>query len=64
MDIEKLNGLTQKIICCAIEVHKYLDPGLLESSYEDCESYELSIKEIYQMNLRGSLWFSVISVSP
>jgi hypothetical protein len=29
-----MNGLTQKIIGLAIEVHKVLGPGLLESAYE------------------------------
>lgn len=29
------------IIGCAIEVHKYLGPGLLESAYEECLSFEL-----------------------
>jgi len=33
--------LTQKVIGCAIEVHKQLGPGLLESSYESCLMYEL-----------------------
>lgn len=28
--------LTQKVIGCAIEVHRQLGPGLLESSYERC----------------------------
>lgn len=35
------NQITEKIIGCAIEVHKYLGPGLLESAYEECLSYEL-----------------------
>jgi GxxExxY protein len=34
--------LTEKIIGCAIEVHKALGPGLLESTYEECFCYELS----------------------
>jgi len=34
--------LTQKVIGCAIEVHKYLGPGLLESSYESCLMYEMN----------------------
>ena len=34
--------LTKKIIGCAIEVHKLLGPGLLESAYEDCLIYELT----------------------
>ncbi len=33
--------LTDKIIKAAIEVHKILGPGLLESSYEECFVYEL-----------------------
>lgn len=35
------NILTQKIIGCAIEVHKHLGPGLLESAYEECLCFEL-----------------------
>jgi GxxExxY protein len=35
------DNLTQKIIGLAIEVHKTLGPGLLESSYESCLMYEL-----------------------
>lgn len=34
--------LTQKVIGCAIDVHKTLGPGLLESSYEQCLMYELT----------------------
>ena len=37
----ELNEITQKIIGCAIQVHKCLGPGLLESAYEECLSYEL-----------------------
>ncbi|MCQ8887702.1 GxxExxY protein [Pseudoalteromonas agarivorans] len=33
--------LTKKVIGCAIEVHRALGPGLLESSYERCFMYEL-----------------------
>jgi len=35
------NKLTEIIIGCAIEVHKQLGPGLLESAYEECLSFEL-----------------------
>ena len=38
-----INDLAYKIIGCAIEVHKQLGPGLLESVYEKCLSYELKI---------------------
>ena len=37
----ELKEITQKIIGCAIQVHKNLGPGLLESAYEECLSYEL-----------------------
>ena len=33
---KSINELTYKIIGCAIEVHKILGPGLLESTYEKC----------------------------
>jgi GxxExxY protein len=36
------NEISSKIIGAAIEVHKQLGPGLLESSYEVCLAYELS----------------------
>lgn len=37
----ELNEITRKIIGCAIEVHRDLGPGLLESAYEECLSHEL-----------------------
>lgn len=37
----ELRGLTEKIIGAAIEVHRNLGPGLLESAYEACLAYEL-----------------------
>ena len=33
--------LTGKIVDCAVTVHKTLGPGLLESAYEECLSFEL-----------------------
>ena len=36
-----INQITKIIIGCAIEVHKELGPGLLESAYEECLVYEL-----------------------
>ena len=41
MDINKLSS---KIIGAAIEVHKTLGPGLLESTYEECLCYEQSLR--------------------
>ena len=37
----ELNKITERIIGCAIEVHRNLGPGLLESAYEECLAYEL-----------------------
>lgn len=41
MNKTALNSLTEKIIGAAIEVHRHLGPGLLESAYETCLAYEL-----------------------
>jgi GxxExxY protein len=41
------NEITHEIIGAAMEVHKRLGPGLLESAYEECLSFELR-----QLNLR------------
>jgi len=39
-----INELSYNIIGCAIEVHKELGPGLLESVYERCLLHELTLK--------------------
>ena len=41
-----LEDLTQEIIGAAIEVHKQLGPGLLESAYEECLCHELNLRGI------------------
>jgi GxxExxY protein len=38
--------LTQDIIAAAIEVHRNLGPGLLESAYEECFCHEFSLRKI------------------
>ena len=38
----ELNQITDQIIGAAIDVHRVLGPGLLESAYEACLAYELS----------------------
>ena len=38
--------LTEKVIGCAIEVHRVLGPGLLESAYQQCLARELSLQGI------------------
>lgn len=46
MDITQkyLDELTYTIVGCAIEVHKQLGPGLLESVYEKCFVHELGLR--------------------
>lgn len=36
--------MTHSVIGAAIEVHKHLGPGLLESAYEECLAHELGLK--------------------
>jgi len=43
---EKANGLSREVIGAAIEVHKALGPGLLESAYEECLCQELKMRNI------------------
>jgi GxxExxY protein len=42
----KFSSLSQQVIGCAIEVHRVLGPGLLESTYEQCLARELSLNNI------------------
>jgi len=44
--MSKGDSLTEKVIGCAIDVHRGLGPGLLESAYQTCLAYELSSSEI------------------
>jgi GxxExxY protein len=41
-----INELTGEIVQAAIEVHKALGPGLLESTYEECLCRELELRAI------------------
>ncbi len=38
--------LTHEIIGAAIEVHRFLGPGLLESAYEECFCHELTLRNL------------------
>jgi GxxExxY protein len=40
------NELTERVIGACIEIHSQLGPGLLESAYEECLCYELSLAGI------------------
>jgi GxxExxY protein len=40
-ELDELNKITEAIIGAAIDVHRALGPGLLESAYQACLAYEL-----------------------
>lgn len=40
----EFDSLSHQVIGCAIEVHKALGPGLLESAYEECLVQELNLQ--------------------
>ncbi|HMO13432.1 MAG TPA: GxxExxY protein [Pirellulaceae bacterium] len=42
----EFDQLSNRVIGCAIEVHRYLGPGLLESTYEQCLAHELTRNSI------------------
>lgn len=37
----EFSDLSHRVIGCALEVHRHLGPGLLESTYQQCLAYEL-----------------------
>jgi len=48
----EFDELSRSVIGCAIEVHRTLGPGLLESTYRQCLAYELSYTQIpFQMEV-------------
>jgi len=40
------NEITERVIGAAIEVHRALGPGLLESAYEECLAHELTLRAV------------------
>jgi GxxExxY protein len=42
----EFDQLSNQVIGCALEVHRALGPGLLESTYEQCLAHELSLSDI------------------
>ncbi|MFH1504494.1 MAG: GxxExxY protein [Candidatus Omnitrophota bacterium] len=44
--LELRNRISEKIIKCAIEVHKHLGHGLLESIYEECLCKEFELNKV------------------
>jgi GxxExxY protein len=45
-NLEEKDPLTERIIGCAIEVHRTLGPGLLESAYEQCMAHEMALQRL------------------
>lgn len=45
-ELLEINKTTESIIGAAIEVHRHLGPGLLESAYEECLCEEFAIRKI------------------
>jgi GxxExxY protein len=45
-ETQSFNELTERVIGACIEIHRALGPGLLESAYEECLCYELSLAGI------------------
>ena len=39
----EFDELSNRVIGCALEVHRHLGPGLLESTYEQCLAYEMKV---------------------
>lgn len=50
---EESNSLTGKIIGAAIDIHRALGPGLLESAYEACFIYELRLRKMKVENQKA-----------
>jgi GxxExxY protein len=42
----EFDPLSKRVIGCAIEVHRVLGPGLLESTYRRCLAHELQLNDI------------------
>ena len=50
----EFDELSNRVIGCAIDVHRHLGPGLLESTYQQCLAHELSLVRL-QFTLQQSL---------
>ena len=62
-DITKLNKITERIIGCAIEVHRNLGPGLLESIYESALCYELKENDVkYEKQFKIPIIYKELSL--
>jgi GxxExxY protein len=63
MNILKVNEVTESIIASAIEVHRALGPGLLESSYELCLEREFVLRDLpYKRQLELPLTYKGVQL--
>ncbi len=62
---EDLNSLTYAVIGAAVEVHKHLGPGLLESAYEECLCHELTLRGLrFQRQVQLPVLYKGIRIQP
>jgi GxxExxY protein len=60
---KNVNKLSEVVIGCAIEVHRELGPGLLESAYEICLCRELSLRGVpFQRQVAISLEYKRVKM--
>ena len=58
-----IDKLTYTILGCAIEVHKLIGPGLLESIYETCMKRELTLKSLsFQSQKKVDLFYKGVKM--
>ena len=61
--VEMLNRLSHVVIGCAIEVHRALGPGLLESAYEECLAHELKMASLqFERQKPIALWYKALNL--
>ena len=61
MDLYK--EITDQVIGAAIEVHRHLGPGLLESAYEQCLCHELSVRKIsFRRQVRQPITYKGLNI--
>lgn len=58
------NAISEAVIRAAIEVHRHLGPGLLESSYHSCLSREMDLQKIgYRSRVRVPIEYKGVHVA-
>ena len=57
------DAMSNVIIGAAIEVHRHLGPGLLESAYEECLAQEFDLRQVaYERQLQIPLMYKGVAV--